>query len=83
MTRYVMAIDQGTTGSTVVILDDSLNICAKANFEFPQIYPQAGWVEHNPEAIWTSVSNARREIVPSPAGNAWDTFPPIVATFRT
>jgi len=58
MTRYVMAIDQGTTGSTVVILNDSLNICAKANFEFPQIYPQLGWVEHNPEDIWISVEQA-------------------------
>lgn len=57
-TGYVMAIDQGTTGSTVVLLDLSLQVKGKANVEFEQIYPQAGWVEHDPEAIWSSVSQA-------------------------
>lgn len=58
MSRYVMAIDQGTTGSTVMILDESLHVRGKANFEYEQIYPQAGWVEHDPEAIWASVQKA-------------------------
>ena len=55
MTRYVVAIDQGTTGSTVMVLDEKLEIRSKQNQEFPQIYPKPGWVEHDPEAIWSSV----------------------------
>ncbi len=52
----VMAIDQGTTGTTVMILDPRLNVLGKANSEFEQIYPQPGWVEHDPEAIWASTT---------------------------
>ncbi|MBL4632904.1 MAG: glycerol kinase GlpK [Kofleriaceae bacterium] len=56
--RHVIAIDQGTTGSTVLILDQALNIVGRKNVEFPQIYPQPGWVEHDPEEIWKSVGHA-------------------------
>ncbi len=52
--RYICAIDQGTTGTTVIILDEKLNVCGRVNREFEQIYPKPGWVEHNPEAIWQS-----------------------------
>ncbi|HIA04767.1 MAG TPA: glycerol kinase GlpK [Myxococcales bacterium] len=55
MSGYGMAIDQGTTGTTVVILDETLKVLSKCNTEFEQIYPQPGWVEHNPQAIWDSV----------------------------
>src|SRR3989339_410858 len=55
MPRYVIAIDQGTTGSTILILDETLKIIAKVNQEFPQSYPKPGWVEHDPEEIWGSV----------------------------
>ena len=55
MGSYVMAIDQGTTGTTVLILDKALNVLGRHNEEFPQIYPQPGWVEHDPNAIWGSV----------------------------
>src|SRR5262249_37020071 len=55
MRRCVLAIDQGTTGSTALLLDERLEILAKGNPEFPQIYPRPGWVEHHPEAIWASV----------------------------
>jgi glycerol kinase len=58
MARYVVSIDQGTTGSTVLVLDDRLNVVGKANQEFPQLYPQPGWVEHNPDEIWSSVLSA-------------------------
>ena len=51
----VLAIDQGTTGSTAVILDSSMSVLGRSNHEFPQIYPQPGWVEHDPEDIWESV----------------------------
>ena len=56
--RTVVAIDQGTTGSTVMVLDDKLAVLAKVNREFPQLYPRPGWVEHDPEAIWGSVLSA-------------------------
>jgi glycerol kinase len=55
MRRCVIAIDQGTTGSTALVLDEKLDILAKVNREFPQLYPRPGWVEHDPEAIWGSV----------------------------
>lgn len=49
--KYIMAIDQGTTGSTVLLMDQDGHIVSKSNVEYPQIYPQPGWVEHNPEDI--------------------------------
>jgi glycerol kinase len=51
----VLAIDQGTTGSTVVVLDADMSVLGRSNHEFAQIYPQPGWVEHDPEDIWESV----------------------------
>lgn len=54
MRKLICAIDQGTTGTTVILLDEKLLVVGKKNTEFPQIYPQAGWVEHNPDAIWES-----------------------------
>ena len=54
MSRHILSIDQGTTGTTVLVLDEALSVLAKVNQEFPQIYPQPGWVEHDPEAIWAS-----------------------------
>ena len=54
---HILAIDQGTTGSTAVILDYSGQVKAKINEEYRQIFPKPGWVEHNPEDIWTSVVN--------------------------
>ncbi|MGE5381778.1 MAG: glycerol kinase GlpK [Methylocystaceae bacterium] len=49
---YILAIDQGTTGSTVLIIDHTGNIVSRAYREFSQIYPQPGWVEHDPQEIW-------------------------------
>lgn len=49
--RYIMAVDQGTTGSRALIVDRAGRIIANAYAEFPQIYPRPGWVEHDPEAI--------------------------------
>ncbi|MEQ8459492.1 MAG: glycerol kinase GlpK [Sandaracinaceae bacterium] len=55
MARHLMAIDQGTTGSTVVILGEDGKVLGKANREFPQHFPRSGWVEHDPEEIWASI----------------------------
>ncbi|MBI5095671.1 MAG: glycerol kinase GlpK [Candidatus Hydrogenedentes bacterium] len=59
--RYILAMDQGTTSSRSVLFDESARIAAVAAEEFEQIYPQPGWVEHDPEAIWnTQLETARR-----------------------
>lgn len=54
MKKYVMALDQGTTSSRCILFDKSGKICSLAQKEFTQIYPQPGWVEHNPLEIWSS-----------------------------
>ena len=54
MAKYVMALDQGTTSSRCILFDKQGNICAMEQKEFSQIYPQPGWVEHNPMEIWSS-----------------------------
>ncbi len=58
MKRYVLAIDQGTTGTTALVLDHELQVLAKASCEFPQLYPKPGYVEHDPAAILNSVRSA-------------------------
>ncbi len=60
MGRHILAIDQGTTQTTVLVLSEELEILASQSREFPQIYPHQGWVEHDPEAIWASVTGAIR-----------------------
>lgn len=55
--RYILAIDQGTSSSRAVVFDLEGSVVASAHEELPQIYPQPGWVEHDPEAIWQSVQN--------------------------
>src|SRR5882672_4602689 len=62
--RHVIAIDQGTTGSTVLVLDENLQLRGRGYQEFRQIYPQPGWVEHDPEDIWASVCTALTGIDP-------------------
>jgi len=52
MARYVLAIDQGTTGSTVVVFDESGRVRGRAYSEFAQHYPRPAWVEHDAEEIW-------------------------------
>ncbi len=52
--KYILAIDLGTTGNRAIIFDHEQNIVAKAYQEFTQIFPHAGWVEHDPEEIWQS-----------------------------
>lgn len=54
MGKYVMALDQGTTSSRCILFDRAGNICSMSQKEFTQIYPQPGWVEHNPREIWSS-----------------------------
>ena len=55
--KYIVALDQGTTSSRAVILDHDANIVSVAQREFTQIYPEAGWVEHDPMEIWATQSS--------------------------
>lgn len=63
MKQFILAIDQGTTGSTVSIMDQSGQVIAKADQDFPQIFPQPGWVEHDPEHIWQSVLKSLQNVI--------------------
>ena len=56
MEKYLLALDQGTTSSRAIIFDKEGHIKAKAQKEFTQLFPQPGWVEHNPKEIWQSQS---------------------------
>lgn len=52
--KYVLALDQGTTSSRSIIFDENGGVVSSVQREFTQIFPQIGWVEHDPEEIWTS-----------------------------
>ena len=70
--RYLLAIDQGTSSSRAVIYDHEASVIASAQQEFPQIYPQPGWVEHDPEAIWASVSDVTEAAMQQASAGAAD-----------
>ena len=72
MSKYIIALDQGTTSSRAVIFDKSGAFVASHAIEFPQIYPKPGWVEHNPEDIYTSQVNALKLVVQKAAIDAKD-----------
>lgn len=55
---FILAIDQGTTGTTALIIDSSGRVVGKSSIDFPQIYPEPGWVEHDPEVIWKTVGDS-------------------------
>ena len=54
MGNYILALDQGTTSSRAIVFDHNGQICSVAQKEFTQHFPQPGWVEHNPNEIWSS-----------------------------
>jgi glycerol kinase len=54
MAAYILALDQGTTSSRAIVFDHDGHVVSKAQHDFPQLYPQPGWVEHDPVAIWES-----------------------------
>jgi glycerol kinase len=55
MAGYVLAIDQGTTSTRAIVFDGKMQAVSSGQKEFRQIFPQSGWVEHDPEEIWESV----------------------------
>src|SRR4030042_488762 len=70
MSRYVLALDQGTSSSRAILFDEEAQPVAVESREFPQIYPQAGWVEHNPEDIWSSQLEAAQAVLHEAGGAA-------------
>jgi glycerol kinase len=61
MPTAILALDQGTTSSRAIVFDDTGAIRASAQQEFRQMYPQAGWVEHDPEEIWQAQLSTARD----------------------
>jgi glycerol kinase len=59
--RFVLALDQGTTGSTALVVDPAGAVRARGYAEVPQHYPRPGWVEHDPDDLWTTVERAARQ----------------------
>lgn len=63
MSKYYMGIDQGTTGTTVLVLDEEWNQIARGYKEHTQIYPQPGWVEHDAMEIWQSILDSVKDAI--------------------
>jgi glycerol kinase len=72
MAKYVLALDQGTTSSRAIVFDHEGTIVSVAQQEFPQLYPQPGWVEHNPEDIWNSQLAVAQEAMKKAGASASD-----------
>jgi glycerol kinase len=69
---HVLALDQGTTSSRALVFDDSGSIVSLAQREFQQIFPQPGWVEHDPQEIWDSQISVAREALAKAGLSAGD-----------
>ncbi len=63
MTSHILAIDQGTTSSRSILFDAALRVVAAAQEEFPQHYPNPGWVEHDPADLWSTVAGTARAAI--------------------
>ena len=72
MPDFIIAIDQGTTSTRAVVFDLGLTPVASAQQEFPQIYPAPGWVEHDPEAIWSTTIETVRAAMDQAGAEAKD-----------
>lgn len=72
MTRAILSLDQGTTSSRAILFAQDGRVIALKHQEFPQVYPQPGWVEHDPEAIWQSQLTTSRHVVRNGGVNVED-----------
>ena len=63
MTRFVLALDQGTTSSRSILFDHAGQIVATAQREFTQHFPRSGWVEHDAEEIWATQAATIAEVM--------------------
>ncbi|MEM9269987.1 MAG: FGGY family carbohydrate kinase, partial [Pseudomonadota bacterium] len=60
---HILAIDQGTTSSRAIVFTDDLKVAASAQEEFPQHFPNSGWVEHDPADIWSTTAGTCRAAI--------------------
>ena len=63
MKKFIVSIDQGTTSSRVVLFDTKGNIKFISQYEFKQYFPRNGWVEHNPNEIWSTTLKALKQVI--------------------
>ncbi len=63
MKNFLVAIDQGTTSTRVILFDLKGNIKFRSQFEFKQYFPKDGWVEHNPNEIWLTTLKALKKVI--------------------
>ena len=61
--NFILAIDQGTTGTTCLLIDHDGNIICRGNREFTQFYPKPGWVEHDPQEIWAVTLSVAKQVI--------------------
>lgn len=69
MAKLILAIDQGTTATTVLLIDSSLNVVARSSTEILPVYPQYGWVEHDLEKIWEGTRKTIAEVLKAHSPN--------------
>jgi glycerol kinase len=72
MSKYILALDQGTTSSRAILFDQAGHLVATAQQEFPQIFPRPGWVEHNPHDIWRTQRDVARAVLDQHKASASD-----------
>jgi glycerol kinase len=72
MTKYILALDQGTTSSRAILFGHDGRAVASGQEEFPQLLPSPGHVEHDPEAIWSSQSNSAKRALEAAGASAGD-----------
>src|SRR6056297_717305 len=60
---HILAIDQGTTSSRAILFDQDMKLVATAQEEFPQHYPESGWVEHDPGDLWSTTAGTCRAVI--------------------
>lgn len=63
MKQYILSLDQGTSSSRAIVFDEKGETCSVAQKEFRQIFPQSGWVEHDPHEIWSSQASVIAEAI--------------------
>ncbi|WP_440915497.1 glycerol kinase GlpK [Candidatus Pelagibacter sp.] len=63
MKKFIISIDQGTTSSRVILFDTKGNIVFVSQYEFKQYFPKNGWVEHNPNEIWSTTLRALKQVI--------------------
>ena len=68
MSKYILAIDQGTTSTRAIVFDEAFEPVATAQREFTQYFPQPGWVEHDPEEIWDKTLHVCRDAIAQAGG---------------